>query len=147
MKGSLSMWQVTPDLWEKGLRRTYQRMTAAHIPTIAIRGTPRTWFDVPACLSRQAAHLPLARRCEYTRTDAISGVARTAQTNAARGLPVAFVDMNDVICPTQTCGVVRNGTVIFTDDNHLTATFSRSVAPELASRIDAALAPVGAQLP
>jgi hypothetical protein len=35
--------------------------------------------------------------------------------------------------------VVRNGVVVFTDDNHLTPSFSRSVAPVLGARLSAAL--------
>jgi hypothetical protein len=39
--------------------------------------------------------------------------------------------------------VIRNGVVVFTDDNHLTASFSRSVAPVLGERLAAALGPIG----
>jgi hypothetical protein len=137
--GSASDWQVTPEMWRRGLRRTYERLTAARLPVVAIRGTPRTWFDVPACLSRQAAHLPLSADCTYERARSLSAPAVAAQSAAARGLPIRFVDMNDQICATSRCGVVRNGVVVFTDDNHLTASFSRSVAPVLGARLAAAL--------
>jgi hypothetical protein len=132
-------WQVTPEIWRRGLRRTYARLSAAGIRTVAIRGTPRTWFDVPGCLSRRAAKLPFAHPCEYERARSLSRDAIAAQNDAARGLHVAFVDMNDQICSTPRCAVRWNGIVIFTDDNHLTATFSRSVAPILGARIDAAI--------
>ena len=138
--GADAAWQVTPDTWRAGLRKTYARLTATGIPVVVIRGTPRTWFDVPGCLSRKAAALPLARDCTYDRASSLSRVARRAQDDAARGLPIRFVDMNDAICSTPTCSPVANGTVIFTDDNHLTASFSRSVAPLLAERIATAIA-------
>jgi hypothetical protein len=51
---------------------------------------------------------------------------------------VRILDMNDQVCASARCGVVRNGVVVFTDDNHLTASFSRSVAPVLGARIAAA---------
>jgi hypothetical protein len=105
-----------------------------------MRGTPRTWFDVPACLSRRSARLLMARECVYRRAQSLSKVAVDAQTEAGRGLNVSFIDMNDQICSTAKCQVVRNGTIVFTDDNHLTASFSRSVAPVLGSRLEAALA-------
>jgi hypothetical protein len=132
-------WQVTPEMWRRGLRRTYTRLTAARIRTVAIRGTPRTWFDVPGCLSRRAARLPAARSCVYERSRAFSRVAIDAQNEAARGLPIGFVDMNDQICSTARCAVMRKGIVVFTDDNHLTASFSRSVAPVLGARLQATL--------
>jgi hypothetical protein len=139
--GTGADWQVTPSMWQSGLRRTYQRLAAAGIPIIAIRGTPRTWFDVPACLSRQAARVPFARDCTYERSRAMSPSAIAAQNSAAKGLPVRFLDMNDLICNTARCNVLRRGTIVFTDDNHLTASFSRSVAPELGARISSLVSP------
>jgi hypothetical protein len=35
--------------------------------------------------------------------------------------------------------VTRGKTIIFTDDNHLTASFSKSMAPVLGSRLEAAM--------
>jgi len=138
-EGKGDKWQVSPDVWRDGLRLTYRRLAAAGIKTVVIRGTPRTWFDVPSCLSRRAARLPFARACEYERSRALSNVAVAAQNEAARGLDVRFIDMNDQICPTARCSVVRNGVVVFTDDNHLTASFSRSVAPTLRERLEVAV--------
>jgi peptidoglycan/LPS O-acetylase OafA/YrhL len=141
--GAGSDWQVTPEMWRRGLRRTYARLSGAGLHVVAIRGTPRAWFDVPACLSRQAAHLPFGGECTYERARSLSRLAIAAQVSAARGLPIRFIDMNDQICSAARCGVIRNGVVVFTDDNHLTASFSRSVAPVLGERLAAALGPIG----
>jgi SGNH domain (fused to AT3 domains) len=133
--GEADDWQVTPAMWERGLRRTYARLAAAGIRTIVIRDVPRTGFDVPACLSRSAARLPFARACTYDRATSLSRTAVAAQDAALRGLPIRLIDMNDQLCDTPRCGVVRNGAIVFTDDNHLTASFSRSIAPTLGRRI------------
>jgi hypothetical protein len=138
--GARERWQVTPAMWERGLRRTYSRLAKANVPVVAIRGTPRTYFDVPMCLSRRAAGLPFAGDCTYSRNGALIPEARAAQTRAARGLRVQFVDMLDAVCNTPRCQATRGRMVIFTDDNHLTATFSRSVGPLLGERIASALA-------
>ena len=138
--GNGSDWQVTPQMWENGLRRTYQRLSTAGVPVVAMRGTPRTWFDVPACLSRRAAGLLLARDCAYDRERSLSKVAIDAQTRAAQSLGVAFIDMNDRVCSSARCAAMQSGIVVFTDDNHLTASFSRSVAPVLGARLEAAVA-------
>jgi len=137
--GDAEDWQVSPGMWQRGLHRTYARLTAAGLRVLVIRGTPRTWFDVPACLSRRAARLPFADECTYRRDRALNGAALAAQSAAARGLPVRFVDMNDQICSSARCDVMRNGLVIFTDDNHLTASFSRSLAPVFGDRVATAL--------
>jgi hypothetical protein len=129
---------VSPEVWQRGLRRTYQRLAEAGIPTIVMRGTPRTPFDVPACLSRRAASLPFSRDCTYLLDRAFIAEARRAQDAAARGLPVRFIDMNDQVCAQSPCPTVQRGIVMFTDDNHLTASFTRSLAPVLGARLQPA---------
>jgi peptidoglycan/LPS O-acetylase OafA/YrhL len=133
--GRSSSWQVTPEQWEAGLRRTYVRLTRSGIRVIVMRDVPRTNFDVPQCLSRRAAGLPFAQSCVYERKKAIHPVGIEAQNRAARGLQIAFIDMNDVICSTSRCSPIRNGMIVFTDDNHITSAFSRSVADILGARI------------
>ena len=137
--GSAEDWQVSPSMWERGLRRTYARLAEAGIHTIVLRDVPRTGFDVPACLSRRAARLPFAGPCSYDRATSVAPIAIAAQDRAARGLPVVLLDMNDQICDTPRCEVVRNGAIVFTDDNHLTASFSRTLAPVLGRRIARAM--------
>jgi len=94
---------------------------------------------VPSCLSRRAARLPFATDCTYAPDRAFIARARRAQDIAARGLNVQFVDMNDQVCPTARCETMRNGLVMFTDDNHLTASFARSMGLVLGERLDAAM--------
>ncbi len=137
--GNGSEWQVTPASWRRGLRRTYSKLSSAGINTVVIRGTPRPGFDPPACLSRAASGAPFKRRCDYDRAESLHPPAIAAQNDAARGLDhIAFVDVNDRICPTARCSVVQRGSIVYRDDGHLTATFSLAEAPILGARIVAA---------
>lgn len=145
--GEASEWKMSPEAWETGLRNTYSRLSAAGIPVVAVRGTPRTGFSVPGCLSRREAHLMFAKSCEYDLATSLIPAAVAAQTSAARGLGVQFVDMNDQLCSTTPCKVMRDGIVVFTDDNHLTYEFSRSVGPVFGARIVAAAGAMGRGLP
>ncbi len=138
-------YHVDEFAWTVGLRRTYARLADAGIPVIVIRGTPRVPFDVPTCLSRRAANLPLASDCSFTPDRDFQARARAAQDRAALGLDVRFVDFNDLVCNGTRCATDRGGLVVFTDDNHLTASFSRSLAPTVGARIGAALAGAGGQ--
>jgi hypothetical protein len=131
--------QVSEEAWTEGLRRTYSRFDKAGIPVIVIRGTPRVPFNVPTCLSRKQDHLFMATECTYKLDRAFIARARQAQDVAARGLNVKFVDMMDQVCSGATCATTRGGLVMFTDDNHLTASFARSLAPMLGERLAAAL--------
>jgi hypothetical protein len=139
--GQRSVWRVTPELWQRGLRRTYGTLSAAGINTIVIRGTPRPGFDPPACLSRRASGAPFqVQDCRYDRDRSVIPAAVSAQNAAARGLDrIAFVDMNDRFCSSQRCSVVQRGLIVFRDDGHLSATFSRAEAPTLERRIGLAV--------
>ena len=144
--------RVSPAAWGRGLRRTYARLAGAGVPVVAIRGTPYPGFDVPACLSRRAAALPMAKSCEYRRDEALHRSARAAQLSAVRdvasgGMPVVAVDMATEVCAARSCSVTRGGRVVFTDGNHLTAGFTGAAAGALGARLDAALATTGVRLP
>jgi hypothetical protein len=108
---------------------------------VVIRGTPRIPFDVPSCLSRRAARLPFANDCTYAPNRAFVARARRAQDVAARGLNVKFLDMNDQVCGSARCETMRGGVVMFTDNNHLTASFARSMGLVLGERLEALLGP------
>ena len=138
--GEMSEYRVPEAVWTEGLRRTYSRLTRAGIRVIAMRGTPRVPFDVPSCLSRRAAGLLFATDCSFTLDRKFIARARRAQDNAARDLNVRFLDLNDQVCGTAgRCDTERGGLVLFTDDNHLTASFAGSLAPVLGERLQAAL--------
>ena len=133
-------YQVDEATWTEGLRRTYSRFDQAGIQTIVIRGTPRVPFNVPRCLSRRLDRLPMAADCVYSLDRRFVARARRAQDVAARGLRVTFLDMGDQVCASARCTTMRNGMVMFTDDNHLTASFARSLGPVLGARLERALA-------
>lgn len=129
---------IPEETWTEGLRRTYTRLQRAGITVIVIRSTPWVPFDVPSCLSRRAARLPFASDCRFEPDQAFIAEARRSQDHAGRGLDVRFVDMNDVVCQGR-CATERDGLVVYSDDNHLTRSFSRSLASVLGDRLQAAL--------
>jgi peptidoglycan/LPS O-acetylase OafA/YrhL len=135
--GARSASGVTPAVWREGLRRTYRRLSDAGISTVAIRDVPSPGFDVPACLSRRASRAPFTgKACEYDLARSLRPEAVGAQIAAARGVRrLAVIDMNDRVCSTPRCRVVRGGAIVYRDGDHLTATFSESQAPILAERI------------
>jgi peptidoglycan/LPS O-acetylase OafA/YrhL len=137
--GRASDMGVPESAWTEGLRRTYAALDRLGIEVIVLRGTPWVPFDVPSCLSRRAAGLPLATSCRFEPDGDYLARARRAQDVAARGLDVRFVDLVDQVCEAGSCETERDGMVLFSDDNHLTRAFSRSLADVLGRRLDAAL--------
>ncbi|MGV3707966.1 MAG: acyltransferase family protein [Gemmatimonas sp.] len=144
--GDDAPWKISPDAWERGLRQTYSRLSNAGIPVVALRGTPRTGFRAPTCLSRKTARLMFADSCEYDLESSLLPQAIAAQDKAAKGLAVRFVDMNDQVCGSAPCKVEQGSLVVYTDDNHLTYEFSRSLATRFGTRIAVAAASMGVAL-
>ena len=132
---------ISETVWIQGLRRTYARLEQMGIDVVVLRDVPLVPFDVPSCLSRRAARLPLATDCRFAPDLAFMARAHRAQDRAARGLEVRFIDMNDQVCtdPSARCETERGGMVLYTDDDHLTASFSRALSPVLGERLEAAL--------
>jgi hypothetical protein len=128
-------------VWAEGLRRTYTRLTRMGIQVIVMRDVPWAPFDVPSCLSRRAAGLPFATDCRFEPNLEFMARAQGAQDKAARGLGVRFIDLNDQVCDMGggRCATERDGMVLYTDDDHISRTFSRSLGLVLGERLDAAL--------
>jgi peptidoglycan/LPS O-acetylase OafA/YrhL len=139
--GRASDMGVPESAWTEGLRRTYARLDHMGIAVIVLRGTPWVPFDVPSCLSRRAARLPLATSCRFAPDWKYITRARRAQDQAARGLNVRFIDLVDQVCTVGAgrCETEREGMVLFSDDNHLTRSFSQSLGGVLGERLEAAL--------
>ena len=131
--------RVSERAWVEGLRRTYTRLHRAGIPVVVIRAIPWVPFDVPSCLSRRAAGLPFSSDCRFRPDRAFMARAERAQNRAAEGLNVSFVDLNDQVCGPGRCTTERGGVVVYSDDNHITRSFSRTLGPVLGIRLDAVI--------
>jgi peptidoglycan/LPS O-acetylase OafA/YrhL len=120
--------------WQKGLASVVARLIAAHAQVAWIADTPRPGpgDDVPVCLSRSEAALLGTRDCTFDRDDRGFVRAGIAAVTAAGG---RAIDLADHICTSSRCEVERDGVVIYTDTNHLTASFAASLAPVLANAL------------
>jgi peptidoglycan/LPS O-acetylase OafA/YrhL len=144
MKGSFdsefSDYLVSPETWAEANRWTYKKLASAGIRVVVLRDVPLVPFDVPSCLSRREANLLFAGDCTFTPNESFITQARLVQNLAAFGLDIRFVDMNDQVCPMSQCTTMRGGVVLYTDDDHITATFAESLSDVLGQRIDRAVA-------
>jgi peptidoglycan/LPS O-acetylase OafA/YrhL len=130
-----SDYRVDADVWIEAMRATYKRLSHAGLKVIVLRDVPLVPFDVPSCLSRRAAGLLFAGDCTFTPDDSYITQARLAQNIAAFGLDIRFADMSDQVCPTSPCATMRGEVVVYTDDDHITATFARAVGETLGQRV------------
>ncbi|GLZ58282.1 acyltransferase family protein [Micromonospora sp. NBRC 107095] len=109
------------------LRDTWSELADAGVRTVVIRDTPYFPFNVAECVSKNPEKLT---RCSAPREKALE--ISQPQAEAAKGLDdIRFVDLNDAICPAERCAPVIGGVLIYRDAAHLTATYSRTLAPRL----------------
>lgn len=118
--------------WVDGAEETIRELSAISNTVILLRDTPHPPEDVPACLS---AHPGQPEACNYPRQ---GGVAKDAALFAAEEplldeTGVIVLDPTDLACDTDPCSVITlEGTVVFRDGHHLTATFSEEASNGLA---------------
>jgi len=143
-----SEWaQLSAEDWERGSRETFARLDSARIRTVVMRDTPWPGFNVPMCLS-SAAHRPWnsVDSCEFAIELALNAEVFRAEQEAIRGLTHAqLVDMSDLLCERARCPSMREGVVLYHDDNHLSGTASTSLAPALRIKLWSAMRAIDAR--
>src|SRR3954453_9426136 len=83
--------------------------------------TPRSEFDVPACL---AAHRDAIERCTTSRAAAFTWRHLRREKEAARVSGAALVDMSAATCPADPCPPIVGNRLVYRINHHLTATFA-----------------------
>ncbi|QYB06545.1 acyltransferase [Rhodococcus sp. USK10] len=118
---------VTPDdyvgLWE--------RLADFGLPFLGIRDTPWLHHDgVPYSAVDCLADGGDADSCGLPRDDVLAPDNPTVE--AARDLPsVHPLDLTDAVCDVAICRAVQGNILVYHDSHHLSATYVRSLAPEL----------------
>lgn len=110
--------------------RVLDRWTAAGVRTLVLRDTPYA-FDlknVPDCVAAAANDLAA---CDGDRSrDVPDPLADAARTREGTG-NVGLLDLTDRICRGQVCQSIVGGVIVYFDRGHLTATFARTLAPDI----------------
>jgi hypothetical protein len=105
------------------------------IRVIAIRDTP--WlrregvrYRAIDCLARHGDRIS----CGMHRADALSPV--NPALDAAAAFPNVFpIDLTDAVCERDVCPVEIGNILVYHDEHHFTASFARSLAPELGRQL------------
>jgi hypothetical protein len=135
--------QGSQSAWEQGYRQVLRAWADGGTRVLVIHDTPfpaKTILSPPECVAQHADDL---RHCSAPRD---RWVPRDPLYTAARSLDrpeVATVDLTDRICTASRCSAVVGGVLAYFDGSHLTATYSRTLAPFLAGPVREALSPRG----
>lgn len=110
----------------------WQELTDRDLGVIAVRDTPWLHNDgvqyrAADCLSRHGGD---ADSCGIDRADVLAEVD-PAQAASADLPGVRLLDLSDAVCRTDRCRVIEGNVLVYRDSNHLTASYVRTLAPEL----------------
>jgi peptidoglycan/LPS O-acetylase OafA/YrhL len=106
---------------------------------LVIRDVPAphvTLKSVPDCV---AAHRSDPQACSGTREQWLLPDPLVSAVRAVHSPKVSLEDLTNWLCTATTCPGVIGGAMVYFDASHLTATYSASLAPELAPAVRAAL--------
>ena len=121
---------VLVDLWE------HVKVSTANL--VVMVDTARWPFDPNECIATKGrCEAPLA---QLLRSDPQIEAARKSNS-------VALVDMNEYVCPSGLCSAVIGNILVWRDRHHLTASYSRSLAPFLDDKLQTILEQNGRSAP
>jgi peptidoglycan/LPS O-acetylase OafA/YrhL len=111
--------------------RIWSHLDEAGIPVIALRDTPRFEHQVPECVVEHDEDL-LA--CGKSRSAAFA--AESLDELLVHAPPnVRGIDLTERFCTDTVCPPVIGNVLVYRDRNHITVSYSRSVAPALDTEI------------
>lgn len=104
---------------------------------VLVHDTPWAYSSIPNCLSRARWRgLDAIASCSF---DAVQGSSRDrmlAERQAADKFEnVDAVDMTTIVCPNGRCSPLRDAMILFSDEHHLTATYSSYLANDFSRHI------------
>ena len=122
-------------VWEQGARDTFVALARQGAKVRFIRDTPFVDYDVPGCLAQ--AEWDGHTQCPApVSAEALSPDIYAAEARAAKDLGnIKFLDLSDRLCGPVRCYLEVGGQVIYLDADHMTASFSRSLAAVLFQRL------------
>ena len=92
---------------------------------------------VPICLS---GHLDDATACSPPTSTAVNQPGIAAESAATKAGGGHYADLTELFCTAERCPVIIGNTLVYFDQNHLTAEYSRALAPAIGALADRALA-------
>jgi peptidoglycan/LPS O-acetylase OafA/YrhL len=117
-----------------GFVARWAQLDALGIPVLAVRDNPRFDRSMPDCVHRAD---PGAAPCGVERAE-VYGAEPWTLLPAVPG-NVRFLDLADHVCDGAFCPAVIGNVLVYLDDNHLTASYARSMAPLIEADVLGAL--------
>ncbi|OZM73638.1 acyltransferase [Amycolatopsis antarctica] len=112
----------------------WRKLEQLGIPVVAIRDNPR--FDTKPVDCVQASG-PYSPECDVPRSEVYA--SEPPYTSMETPPNVSYMDLSDHYCRPDVCPAVVGNVVVYLDDDHITATYMRTVAPLIQQEFEDAL--------
>jgi len=124
------------ELLRPGIKKLVEQLTEEGITVIGFRDNPRSEKSLYECANAVGPQT-LVGGCVFPKENAMAAEdpAKFLEEN-----PLFHqIDASDMLCPDGVCGTIIGDVFVYMDDNHISSTYSRTMAPELAARIEGAM--------
>lgn len=124
--------EFTPD----GQVEAWRVLADEGIPVVTVRDTPRFSFRVPDCV--EAAPVEDLSGCGIPRNETYAPQSPFYEADELP-LTVTHIDLSNAFCSSDRCEPIVGNVFVYRDDDHITATYSRTLAPALRDQLRAAV--------
>ena len=133
--GSSAYYEFSEAEWVDSSAGVFAQVTDIVDRVLVIPGTPKLSFDGPTCIGNRdrfrfrgnSSSDPCAEPLSDDTAERVSGYLEQA---ASRFGNVDILDLGDVVCPRGVCAAIKSdGTVVYRDSSHLTASFVETLLP------------------
>ncbi|MED5815597.1 acyltransferase family protein [Mycolicibacterium sp. 050232] len=124
--------------WLDGLTRLVSQLRGTGARVLVLGPVPDPHTTVPTCLS---AHMDDASACAPNRSIAVNDNGIAAEAAAVQAGGGQYARLDQYFCTDQRCPVIVGNTLVFRDDNHITAEYAQLLTPVLTRLTESALAP------
>ena len=114
--------------WQAGMTKTLKALRTRADKVILLGDSPLWKQLAPDCLRHHKSNIGA---CATKRSEAVYPAKITSARHAATDANVAFADTTSITCVANPCPVVVGRFLLLRDDSHMTATWSRHLAPAL----------------
>ena len=120
-----------------GIKKIVEQLTEKGITVIGFRDNPRSEKSLYECANAVGPQT-LVGGCVFPKENAMAAEDPAKFLEESNPL-FHQIDASDMLCPDGVCGTIIGDVFVYMDDNHISSTYSRTMAPELAARIEGAM--------
>jgi peptidoglycan/LPS O-acetylase OafA/YrhL len=119
-----------------GYTAVWKALPASVTQVVVLRDTPKVLGDTDSCVERAIErHQRAGLACKVSRRSALNEDSAATAAAALRSPRVRLVDLTEFFCDARSCYPVIGGALVFKDQNHMTETYAKSLAPYLAREL------------